>query len=314
MIRKNSKYTALGTSQADDLTESVGNLHDTESNSRFKILFLGDEGAGKTAFIQRFLTNDFSEMHSPTVGMDFKSDTLFLGGRITKLKIWDASGHIKFRSLIPQYIRDADVIVLMFSTSSRESFDSLDTWLNTILEVRPTSELLLVLVGTKVDLDSSREVSEKEGTEFAREHKMMFFEVSSKETHVGTQCKDVFHTIAKQLSPGDIGDGKNHRDLIRELDELDDDYFGESENRSFCCKLCCCLGVFCPCLAFLCEQKKEQHTSHLMLREGVDSPENGAGVKNAEITHGELGTASQQAVFMIDPEEELEDLDLDESP
>mmetsp|Transcript_6445 Transcript_6445/g.9089 ORF Transcript_6445/g.9089 Transcript_6445/m.9089 type:complete len:147 (-) Transcript_6445:1121-1561(-) len=94
-MRKN--YTALNVGQ-EDFAETVGNINEHELNSRFKILFLGDEGVGKTALIQRFLTNEFSEKYSPTVGMDFKSNTLFLGGRITKLKV-TICGHRNHQSL-----------------------------------------------------------------------------------------------------------------------------------------------------------------------------------------------------------------------
>jgi len=195
-MRKN--YTALNVGQ-EDFAETVGNINEHELNSRFKILFLGDEGVGKTALIQRFLTNEFSEKYSPTVGMDFKSNTLFLGGRITKLKIWDASGHQKFRSLIPQYIRDADVIVVFYDVSSKESFESIgESWMRSIEQVKSTSEILLVMIGTKTDLVSERAVSEKEARGVAKEFKALHFEVSAKEG--GDQCKEIFQTIAKRWS------------------------------------------------------------------------------------------------------------------
>jgi len=278
-----------------------------ELNSRFKILFLGDEGAGKTAIINRFTNNEFSGDYSPTVGMDFKSNTLFLGGRMTKLKIWDASGHMKFRSLIPQYIRDSDVIVLVYDCTSRETFEAIDTWMKTIEDARSLSEILLVLVATKVDKDSERQISEKEGKDYSRKNNTLYLESSAKS---GEKCKELFHTIAKHLAPEDVADQKESTDLIKELDEMDDDdYFGGESEKSLCCKLCCCLGIFCPCLSFLCDddaQPTKRRNGHSAI---VDSEvgESAGNFRNTDDTDGEF-----KGVFTIDPEDELEDLEMED--
>uniref|UniRef100_A0A7S3YE82 Uncharacterized protein n=1 Tax=Lotharella globosa TaxID=91324 RepID=A0A7S3YE82_9EUKA len=220
---------------------------------------------------------------------------------ITKLKIWDASGHQKFRSLIPQYIRDSDVVVITYDITSNSSFAAVETWISTVEEVRPLPEILLVIVGTKLDIDRDRAVLEKDGRDFAKRHNAMFMETSAKN---GDNCKDLFNTIAKQLAPRD-SDQKDGSDLMRELDELDDDYFGDEAEQSFCCKLCCCLGVLCPCLAFLCKNSKNgTKTGHDVVMQDVDvSPSPRPRIQD-----------NQHQVFTIDPEEQLEDLDMEDSP
>mmetsp|Transcript_19319 Transcript_19319/g.36364 ORF Transcript_19319/g.36364 Transcript_19319/m.36364 type:complete len:297 (-) Transcript_19319:215-1105(-) len=296
MTSKQLKYTALN----NELGESVSHISEQEMKSRYKILFLGNEASGKTSLVSRFLDNEFSEEYTPTVGMDFKSDTLFLGGSITKLKIFDASGHQKFRSLIPQYIRDSDVIVITYDITSKDSFAAVETWITTVEEVRPLNEILLVLVGTKLDIERDRVVPDKDGKDFAKRHNAMFMETSARS---GDNCKDLFHTIAKQLAPRD-SDQKDSSALMKELDELEDDYFGEEEEQSFCCKLCCCLGVLCPCLAFLCKNGKNGTKTHDVVMQDVDeSPSPPPRTQD-----------NQHQVFTIDPEEQLEDLDLEDSP
>mmetsp|Transcript_41109 Transcript_41109/g.66117 ORF Transcript_41109/g.66117 Transcript_41109/m.66117 type:complete len:218 (+) Transcript_41109:613-1266(+) len=213
--------------------------------------------------------------------------------------------------------------------------------MQTIEEVKPTSQILLVMIGTKTDMVSGRAVTEKEARGVAKEFKALYFEVTAKED--GDQCKEIFQTIARRLSPSGThgnnddddekgGGGLGDIDLMKELDELDSDYYGdeEDEDQSFCCKLCCCLGIFCPCLAFLCDKNKSsssraQKSSHIMLQ-GADTPNgrtrNSAGNSNHANEAGHQGdddspsnpfaSLTEQGVFTIDPEEELEDLDIDD--
>mmetsp|Transcript_16328 Transcript_16328/g.24595 ORF Transcript_16328/g.24595 Transcript_16328/m.24595 type:complete len:280 (+) Transcript_16328:41-880(+) len=261
---------------------SLGNLG-AQDTDRHKILFLGNERSGKSCMIRRFLSNEFSEDYIATVGMDFESDTLFLGGRITKLKILDAAGHSKFRDLLPRYIRGADVVIITYDTTRRDSFESVESWIKTIEEVRKLSEIFLVIVGSKADRVTAREVSIKEGREIAEKYGAAeFFETSAKS---GANCKELFHSIAKQLTPQEAMDKKNaSEELMAELDGMDDDYYDEEE-QSFCSKLCCCLTAFCPCIC-----PKKSHKS-------VGS--HGMGGPTDDLEHHE--------VFTVEPDPDIDD-------
>ena len=55
-------------------------------------------------------------------------------GVIFYLELWDTAGQERFRSLLPLYYREADVIILMFDTSRKNAIDELqrDRWLEEI--------------------------------------------------------------------------------------------------------------------------------------------------------------------------------------
>jgi GTPase SAR1 family protein len=51
----------------------------------FKIIILGDSGVGKTAILNRFSDDSFTETYSTTVGIDFKIRTISIEGKKVKL-------------------------------------------------------------------------------------------------------------------------------------------------------------------------------------------------------------------------------------
>ena len=62
-----------------------------------------------------------------------------------------------FRSIIASYYRGAHGVILMYDICRQASFDALDGWLH---EVRSkcAADVVCVLVGNKVDVESRREV------------------------------------------------------------------------------------------------------------------------------------------------------------
>ena len=58
----------------------------SEPKYTFKILTLGESGVGKTCILRRFVENKFSKNHLATIGIDFKTKTIYIKGNEVKLK------------------------------------------------------------------------------------------------------------------------------------------------------------------------------------------------------------------------------------
>jgi Ras-related protein Rab-18 len=71
----------------------------------------------------------------------------------------------------------------VYDVTSRETFEQLERWYADI-EKNATKPVVKMLVGNKVDEESSREVSTSEGKAYAREMDSLFMEASAK-TGVG---------------------------------------------------------------------------------------------------------------------------------
>ncbi|XP_060674840.1 probable protein phosphatase 2C 11 [Ziziphus jujuba] len=154
----------------------------------FKLLLIGDSGVGKSTLLLSFTSNTFEDL-SPTIGVDFKIKHVTLGGKKLKLAIWDTAGQERFRTLTSSYYRGAQGIIMVYDVTRRETFTNLsDIWAKEIDLYSTNQDCIKMLVGNKVDKESERVVSKKEGIDFAREYGCLFLECSAKTRQNVEQC------------------------------------------------------------------------------------------------------------------------------
>jgi Ras-related protein Rab-6A len=55
--------------------------------------------------------------------------------------------------LIPSYVRDADMCLIVLDLSARSSFENLDKWMDFVRDTRGIDEALIFIVGNKSDLE-----------------------------------------------------------------------------------------------------------------------------------------------------------------
>ncbi|KAJ3309056.1 hypothetical protein HDV04_000523 [Boothiomyces sp. JEL0838] len=103
----------------------------------------------------------------------------------------------RFRSLIPSYIRDSSVAVVVYDITNKNSFTNTNKWVEDVRAERG-NDVIIVLVGNKTDLTEKRQVSTEEGEKKAKEFNVMFIETSAK---AGYNVKPLFKKIAMAL-PG----------------------------------------------------------------------------------------------------------------
>lgn len=165
--------------------------------TKYKLVFLGDQGVGKTSIITRFMYDTFDTSYQATIGIDFLSKTMYLEDRTVRLQLWDTAGQERFRSLIPSYIRDSSVAVVTYDVTNRASFLNTSNWIEDVRSERGP-DVVIMLVGNKTDLSDRRQVSVEEGEELANKEKVMFIETSAK---AGYNIKALFRKLATAL-PG----------------------------------------------------------------------------------------------------------------
>ena len=146
---------------------------------KYKLIFLGDQGVGKSCILNRFMNDTFTEEYQATIGLDFQSKNVQIDNQDIHLLLYDTAGQEKFRALIPMYTRDANIILLVYDVTSKDSFLHLSDWLKDLTNIKK-EDVIFAVVGNKIDLDDRREVNSDEGENYAKEHEFIFAEVSAK--------------------------------------------------------------------------------------------------------------------------------------
>jgi Ras-related protein Rab-18 len=162
----------------------------------FKLLLVGDSGVGKSSILLRFTDGEFDDEQPVTIGVDFRQRRLNLQGTECALTLWDTAGQEKFRSLTSSYYRGTHGVCLVYDSTSRTSFENLERWLDEARLYCSSEDVVMLLVGNKIDRSDHRQVSENEGTAFAAKHGMLFIECSAK-TQVGIQ--QVFEELVRKI-------------------------------------------------------------------------------------------------------------------
>ncbi|KAK1361551.1 Ras-related protein RABC1 [Heracleum sosnowskyi] len=161
---------------------------DTEFDYLFKVLLIGDSGVGKSSILLSFTNNTFDDLN-PTIGVDFKVKYVQSGGKKIKLAIWDTAGQERFRTLTSSYYRGAQGIILVYDVTRRDTFTNLsEVWSKEIDLYSTNQDCIRMLVGNKVDKESERVVTKKEGRDFAKEHGSLFIECSAKTRDNVEEC------------------------------------------------------------------------------------------------------------------------------
>ncbi|MES1912366.1 MAG: GTPase Ryh1 [Cercozoa sp. M6MM] len=168
------------------------------ARSKYKIVLLGNESVGKSSILTRFMYDHFDTTYAATVGVDFLSKTMYLGDRVVRLQLWDTAGQERFRSLIPSYIRDSAVALLVFDMCDARSFEDVDKWARDVRAERE-DEVMLVLVANKSDLAERRVVTPEQVEQKAQTIDAAFTIDTSART--GENVRELFEEVATRL-PG----------------------------------------------------------------------------------------------------------------
>ena len=189
---------------------------------KFKLIVVGDQNTGKSCILNRFANEIFEENYQATIGLDFLNKIVNINGQEIHLVLYDTAGQEKFRSLIPMYIREAQIILLIYDITSKESFESIPKWFSEILNVK-NDEAIFALVGNKIDLNDNRVVSFEEGKKLANEKNIIFEEVSAKDGQNFNELfnNKLFNELYKKF--------KNKFDNIRKKEPINNEFIEDNE-------------------------------------------------------------------------------------
>ena len=156
-------------------------MADEENNVKkdIKIILLGETGVGKTNLINVFFGLKFEDQIDSTLASYCNEGKFNYNNESYNYAIWDTAGQEKFRAISKLFIRDAQIILIVYSIINRKTFEQVNFWLNLVKENLENNTYILGLVANKIDLYEHQIVTDEEGKKIAKENNIDFLVTSA---------------------------------------------------------------------------------------------------------------------------------------
>ena len=153
----------------------------SEETQEIKIILLGDTGVGKTNLIYAFLNSGFQDYPGSTLASySFEGDYIYKNNSY-KYNIWDTVGQEQYRSINKMFIRGSKIVLIVYSIDDRDSFNSVNFWINYVKKNLKGDKYIMGLIANKSDLyEENQMVMDEEGEEVAKKYGIDFLITSAK--------------------------------------------------------------------------------------------------------------------------------------
>ena len=166
-----------------------------------KIVLLGDSGVGKTCIISRYLRGSYDSNTTSTNAASYGNKNVKFEklGKNLLYDIWDTAGQEKYRALTKFFYKDASVAILVYDITRQESFENIVNYWYPQLKENCIKNIVIGLVGNKVDRFEEEAVPENDARDFADKIGAVF-ELTSAQNNTG--INEIFEDVGnKYLDP-----------------------------------------------------------------------------------------------------------------
>ncbi|KAI7861413.1 ras-like protein 1 [Spinellus fusiger] len=190
----------------------------------YKLVMVGGGGVGKSALTIQFIQSHFVDEYDPTIEDSYRKQCV-IDGETALLDVLDTAGQEEYSAMREQYMRNGEGFLLVYSITSRMSFEEIETFYQQICRVKDRDYFPMVLVANKSDLESDRQVSTSEGRDLAKKFGSQFIETSAKQRDNVDEAffevvKDIRRFNKEQENHG--GNGQDHFNIADAPDVASD--------------------------------------------------------------------------------------------
>ena len=151
---------------------------ETIKGYRIKFVLIGDKKVGKTTIVNYYTNNKVIQEYNETSETKLYKANAKINNKDFIIKIIDTPSNKQFLNIIKGEYQNANYILIVFDLTNRETFLSLNEWINHCRSVQ-NQNMDLILIGNKSDLNQNRVVSTEEAKKFASDNNIEYFEISA---------------------------------------------------------------------------------------------------------------------------------------
>eukprot|EP01117_Protostelium_nocturnum_P015067 TRINITY_DN57_c0_g1_i2.p1 TRINITY_DN57_c0_g1~~TRINITY_DN57_c0_g1_i2.p1 ORF type:complete len:189 (+),score=74.97 TRINITY_DN57_c0_g1_i2:154-720(+) len=163
--------------------------------TEYKLVIVGGGGVGKSALTIQLIQNYFIDEYDPTIEDSYRKQVT-IDQETCLLDILDTAGQEEYSAMRDQYMRTGQGFIMVYSITSRASFDEIASFREQILRVKDADKVPMILVGNKCDLESERMVTRADGEDQSRQFGCPFFEASAK---ARVNVEEAFYELVREI-------------------------------------------------------------------------------------------------------------------
>ncbi|TDL21047.1 ras-domain-containing protein, partial [Rickenella mellea] len=152
-------------------------------------------GVGKSALTTQFIQSHFIDEYDPTIEESYRK-LCVIDEEVTLLDVLDTAGLEEYAAMREHYMRMGEGFLLVYSVTSRRSFEHISHFHQQILRVKDTDTFPVIVVANKCELEYERVVNMNEGRELAKRLKCGFIETSAKQ---GINVDEAFYNLVREI-------------------------------------------------------------------------------------------------------------------
>jgi GTPase KRas len=160
-----------------------------------KLIVMGVGGVGKSAITNRFVRGRWIAKYDPTIEESYQKPCE-IDGQVLQVEILDTAGQDAYTSLRETFMHTGDGFMLVYSITDDDTLEKLGEIYKQIKQAHADPNVPILVIGNKVDLQSDRAVSTKEGEAFASKFGASFAEVSAKNN---VNVSEAFDTLLRDV-------------------------------------------------------------------------------------------------------------------
>jgi small GTP-binding protein len=122
-----------------------------------KVAVVGDINVGKSSLVSRFVYRNKAPSVEHTIGVDITVTSLFVHGKVHRVKFFDLTGSYFYETLYDNYLLNAESIIVVYDVTRLKTFIKAKLFIKKIIKIH-SEDYPIILVGNKMDNVAKRRV------------------------------------------------------------------------------------------------------------------------------------------------------------